>query len=343
MLRVVVQLVFLGALAGLVLYLYGNLTSNLEARGIPTDFGYLSEPAGFTILGSDFRPSQSFRQALIVGTTNTALVAFLGIVLATILGILVGVARLSSNWLVRKAAGVYVETLRNIPVLVIIIFVYLALILRLPKIDDAIDLGFLLSNRGLWVPWFEAGSDAGALWGVAGLGLVLALFVGVWRTLRFNATGRPHHRVLWGLGVFVLVLVIGYFALGRPLSLSFPQLDGRTVEGGLRLIPEYAALLVALSVYTASHIAEIVRGSIQAVPKGQTEAATANQYLNLTKNSSLAVAIGFPEVTRLTRLMIQQVPAPQAIAILMGIYLAFSLGISLVANLINRALALKET
>lgn len=370
-LRVLFQVVFLAVLVAVGLYLWRNLTANLDARGIepPTDFGYLDQPAGFTILGEDFRPSQSFRQALLIGIKNTALVSFVGIVLATVLGILVGVGRLSTNWLVRKAAGAYVETLRNTPVVIIIIFVYLALILRLPRIEDAVDLGFMqLSNRGLWVPWLDATGNLASLWLAVLGGAVLAVAVGAWRTRRFNATGEPHHRVLWGLGTLVTVVVIAYFALDQPLEASLPVRDGRTVEGGLRLVPEFGALLFALVIYTASHIAEIVRGSILAVPRGQVEAATAiglspfqryryvilpqafriavpptaNQYLNLTKNSSLAVAIGFPEVTRLTRLMIQQVPAPQAIAILMAIYLAFSLSISAVTNLINRALAIKE-
>jgi len=235
--------------------------------------------------------------------------------------------------------------------------------------DEPVDLGFLqLSNQGLWVPWLDVTRGLGSFLGVVGVGVVLAVLLGAWRTRRFNATGVPHRRVLLGLGVILLVSVIGYVLQGRPLRLSLPTGEGRDVEGGLRLIPEYGALLFALTIYTASHIAEIVRGSILSVHKGQSEAATAigltpsqryryvilpqalrvaipptgNQYLNLTKNSSLAVAVGFPEVTRLTSLMLQQVPAVQAIALLMLIYLSFSLSISAVTNVINRRLAIKE-
>ena len=370
-LRVAVQIVFLLVLASFVWYLGRNLTTNLAASGIepPNDFSYLTQPAGFTILGEEFRPSQSFRQALLIGIKNTALVSVVGIVLATVLGTLVGMGRLSSNWLVRKSTAAYVEGLRNTPILLLIIFVYLAVILRLPPMDEAVDLGFLqFSNQGLWVPWLDSTRDLTAFWGVVGLGVVLAVLLGVWLTRRFNLTGQPHHRVLFGLGTVLLVAAVGYALLGRPLEISLPSGSGRDVEGGLRLIPEYGALLFALTIYTASHIAEIVRGSILSVPKGQREAATAvgltpsqryrhvilpqamrvaippmaNQYLNLTKNSSLAVAIGFPEVTRLTSLMLQQVPAVQAIALLMLIYLSFSLSISAVTNVINRRLAIKE-
>ncbi|MGH2739437.1 MAG: amino acid ABC transporter permease [Actinomycetota bacterium] len=368
-LRIVFQIGVVGAVAGLVLFLSGNLQANLEAQGIPTSYDYLREPAGFTILGSEFRPSQSFRQALLVGIANTALVAFVGIALATLLGIFVGVARLSTNWLVRRLAGFYVESIRNVPVLVVIVFTYFAIALRLPPIEEAADLGlFQISNRGIWTPWLEAGSGAGGFWAFVLVGAFAAVAVGWSRTRRWNATGQPHHRVLWGGAVLLSFALVAHFVLGGPLSVSLPERTGRDVAGGIRLLPEYAALLFALVVYTASHIAEIVRGSILAVQKGQTEAATAlglssfqrlryvilpqafrvaippmgNQYLNLTKNSSLAVAIGFPEITRITSLMIQQVPAPQAIALLMAIYLAFSLFISAITNLVNRAFALKE-
>lgn len=368
-LRVLFQVVVLGAVAGIFLYLSRNLSQNLQARGISTGFEWFDQPAGFTILGSDFRPGQSFRSAIMVGVRNTALVAFTGIVLATILGIVVGVGRLSSNWLVRKASAFYVEALRNIPVVVIIIFVYLAVVLQLPRLENAVNPGFMiLSVRGLWVPWLDVTGDLGGFWLAVGAGAVAAVAVGVWRTRRFNLTGEPHHRILWGVGILAVAVLAGYFLAGGPLSPSLPEPVGPRVEGGLRLTPEYGALLFALVIYTASHIAEIVRGSILAVPKGQIEAATAvgltpfhrlryvilpqafriavpptgNQYLNLTKNSSLAVFIGFPEITRLISLMIQQVPAHEAVAVLMGIYLAFSLTLSAVTNLVNRALAIKE-
>jgi general L-amino acid transport system permease protein len=217
------------------------------------------------------------------------------------------------------------------------------------------------------VPWGEGGADTGAYLIILGGGLLLAVLVGVWRTRRFDQTGEPHHRVLWGAGVLLVVGAVAYAVLADPITITAPTRDGRLVEGGITLGPEYAGLMIALTVYTASHIAEIVRGSILAVPKGQTEAAQAialtgfqrmryvilpqamrimvpplgNQYLNLTKNSSLAVAIGYFELTRITgQIIANGNPAPQMISILMLCYLGLSLFISLVANIVNRSLRL---
>lgn len=368
-LRVVFQIVFLLLLVGAYYFLAGNLVTNLRRQGIRTDFGFFQQPAGFAIPDSAFRSSQSFRAAIGVGVKNTALVSFVGIVLAMIIGTVVGVARLSGNWLVRRGASLYVESLRNIPVLVIIFFWYLAVILKFPSIDRPIQWGGIVnfSNRGLLVPSFVTRGDLTPLWWVTASALVLSMAMMLWRTRRFDRTGEPHHRIAWGGGVLVATVAGGYFVLGKPVGLSLPVREGLVSTGGFRMGPEYAALLVALGLYTASHIAEIVRGSILAVPKGQTEAATAlglaafqrlrlvilpqafrimipplaNQFLNLTKNSSLAVVIGYYEVTRVVRIIISQGgPAPQSLVILMLIYLAFSLAISAVTNLINRRMQL---
>ena len=368
-LRVAFQVVFLlGVLFGLFL-LYENLTTNLRVQGIRTDFGYLQQPAGFAIADADFRPSQSIWDAIKVGAVNTIKVSLLGILLATLLGVAVGVARLSTNWLVRRAAAIYVETFRNIPVLVIILFWWLAVLLQLPAIRSAVDLDvFVISNRGLVGPGLEQTAALAGFLLVAAAGLVAATAVVIWRTRVFDRTGRPHRRVLWGIGVLVPFLVLGFLAFDRPVGISLPERGELATTGGFRLSPEYAALLIGLALYTASHIAEIVRGSILAVARGQTEAANAvglsgfqrlrfvvlpqafrisippiaNQYLNLVKNSSLGVAIAFPEVTRITRIAIgQQAPAPQSILVLMGVYLFFSLVIAVVMNVINRRLTLK--
>jgi general L-amino acid transport system permease protein len=369
-LRFVVQAVFLVAVGGLLLYLVDNVVGNLERLGIPTGFDYLDQPAGFAIPDSDFHSSQSLGDALLVGVQNTIKVSLLGIVLATVLGVAIGVARLSSNWLVRRAAALYVETFRNIPVLVIILFWYLGVVLRLPPIGDAFEISGLtvISNRGLVVPWFDQVGGGLAFLLVALFGLAAAGVVWTWRTRSFDRTGRPHHRVLWAGCLLVAILAIGFFATGSPWAFETPERGERSTTGGFRLSPEYAALLVALALYTASHIAEIVRGSILAVARGQTEAADAvglsgfqrlrhivlpqafrisvppiaNQYLNLLKNSSLGVAISYYEVTKITRVSIaQQAPAVQAILLLMAIYLVFSLAIALVTNLVNRRLTLK--
>ena len=369
-LRIAFQVAFVAAVALFLLYLFANVTRNLDRLGIGTSFDYLSQPAGFAIPDSDFRSTQSLSAALLVGVQNTASVSLLGIVVATILGVVVGVARLSSNWLVRRTAAFYVESLRNVPVLLIILFWYLAVLLRLPQIGRAVDWDVLvISNRGLVGPGLRQTDDLLLLSAFAAFGAAAGAAAWIWRTRRFDRTGQPHRRVLWSSGVLVAALLSGYLVGGQPLAVSFPERGELATTGGFRLSPEYAALLFGLTLYTASHIAEIVRGSILAVPRGQTEAASAlalsgfdrlrfvvlpqafrvavppigNQYLNLVKNSSLGVAIAFPEVTRITRITISQGgPAPQAIVVLMGVYLVFSLSIALVMNLVNRRLALKR-
>jgi len=369
-LRFVFQAVFLFLVALLLLYLWETATDNLRRLGIRTDFRYLRQPAGFAIPDSDFRSSQSLFDAVLVGVQNTAEVALIGIVLASILGVVVGVARLSSNWLVRRAAAAYVEAFRNVPVLIIIIFFWLGIFLRLPPIRDAVEVLDLVvvSNRGMVVPWFDK-VGAAALFGLLTLaGFLLAAGVWIWRTRRFDRTGEPHRRVLWAGGVLLAVLAVGFFATGRPWVLETPERGELSTAGGFRLSPEYAALLLGLTMYTASHIAEIVRGSILAVPRGQSEAANAvglsgfqrlrhvvlpqafrisippiaNQYLNLVKNSSLGVAVSYYEVTKITQVSISQAaPAVQAILVLMAVYLFFSLSIALVTNVINHRLTLR--
>src|SRR5680860_1132970 len=325
-LRAVAQMVFLVAVGALLWWLWSNLRTNLASSGITTSFNYLDRPGGFDIRGSDYRPSQAIRAAIAVGLVNTIRVSATGICLALLIGTLVGIARLSPNWLLRRSAALYVETLRNIPVLVIIIFMYSAVLLRLPAITEAIELLGLgvFSNRSVGLPWVETAGDHAAY--------------------------------------------LGFLALGGPVRPSCPALEGRLIIGGVQLAPAFAALLTALTLYTASHIAEIVRGSIQAVPKGQTEAANAialssfqrlryvvlpqafriavpplsNQFLNLIKNSSLAAFIGFPEMVTITNTIISNGnPAPQSIAVLMAAYLVLALSISLVTNLVNRSLALE--
>jgi general L-amino acid transport system permease protein len=369
-LRIVLQAVFLVAVGGFLLYLLDNVVGNLERLGIPTGFDYLDQAAGFAIPDSDFSSAQSLGDALKIGVQNTLKVSLLGIVLATIIGVLVGVARLSSNWLVRKAAALYVETFRNIPVLVIILFWYLGVVLRLPPIGEAVEIPdlFVISNRGIVVPWFDKVGEGFAFGLVALLGLAAAIAVWIWRTRRFDRTGEPHRRALWAGGVLLAILTVGFFATGSPWAVETPERGERSTTGGFRLSPEYVALLIGLALYTASHIAEIVRGSILAVPGGQSEAANAvglsgwqrlrhvvlpqafrisvppiaNQYLNLMKNSSLGIAISYYELTKITRVSIaQQAPAVQAIVLLMGIYLLISLSIALVTNLVNRRLTLK--
>lgn len=369
-LRFLLQVLVVGIIVVVVLYLFNNLTTNLARTGARRDFSYLRRSAGFAIADSDFRSSQPVWRALVVGIQNTAAVAVIGIVLASILGVTAGVARLSRNWLVRKAAAFYVESIRNIPVVVIIVFIFIAVILKLPQLSNAREFfgWFVLSNEtGITVPSLSRTGPALSF----GIGLtmtaVAVIVVWVWRTRRFDVAGRPHHRVLWGLGVAAIGIAVAYLASGQPLVMSLPRRAGRGFVGGISMPASFTALLAGLVIYTASHIAEITRGSILAVSRGQSEAAhaiglsefqryryvvlpqafrimvppVANQYLNLTKNSSLAVFVAYPEVVRITDTIISQGgPAPQGILILMAIYLMFSLTISLITNLVNRRLQL---
>lgn len=371
-LRVVIQVAFVVGVVVLLWWLYRNLITNLDRAGIRTDFGFLDQTSGFTMLGADrgaidFSSRDPIWTAITVGTYNTLRVSLIGIVLATIVGVVVGVARLSTNWLLRKLAAAFVEITRNVPHILLILFLYLAVLQALPPISEAIELRNLLvlSNRGLYVPWFEVAEGSEVFLGVCGLGVVLAAVVAWWRTTRFNATGAPHHRILWALGVFVVVAAAAWLVLDRPVSASLPARDGRVIDGGYEMFIEYGALLVGLVLYTSGFIAEIVRGSILAVSRGQSEAAnalglsafqrlryvilpqalrtavppTGNEFLNLTKNSSLGVFIAFPEIARVVRIAIGQgQPAPQLVFIMMGIYLAISLVLSLVTNILNRTL-----
>jgi general L-amino acid transport system permease protein len=362
--------VLAGAAVLMVLYvLWFNLTNNLRATGLPTDFDFLRQPLGVDIPGSDISPSAPIWRGLLNGVKNTLALVVVGIPLLTIIGVLVGVARLSTNWLVAKAAGLYVEILRNIPPLLIIFFVFNAVVLRFPLLQESFNFADLVivNNRYLAVVGLTAQPNFGPFLAVMGVAVIIAAVVWWWRTRRSERTGAHHHRLLWSLGVFSVISLLGFFVLGGPIGLSRPVLDGRALEGGFAGLAAYWAVLAALVLYTASHVAEIVRGSILAVPRGQSEAANAialssfqrlryvvlpqamrvaippiiSQYLNFTKNTSLAVAIGYAEMTRITfQLIGNGQPAPQMIALLMGGYLIFSLIISLVVNVVNRRMQL---
>jgi len=370
-LRFAAQLVVVVLVALLALWLWGNVRTNSEELGIPLGFSYLDQPAGFSIPGSDFSPNSSVGDALRVGLGNTLRVALAGIVLSTVLGLVIGIARLSTNWLVRTAAKVYVEAIRNIPLLVIVVFSYLALFLRLPRVENAVEIpGWLVvSVRGVVVPWFETDSSRIAFAAVLVAAVAAGWVLARWRSRVADQTGRPGRSALWSVAGFTVVMIVGYVAFGAPVEVTGPDLQERQVIGGITMAPEYAALLFALVIYTASHIAEIVRGSIQAVPKGQHEAATAlalspgqrmrfvilpqalrigvpaigNQYLNLTKNSSLAVAISYFELTKVTEVSVaNRAPAVPSFVLLLVLYLILSLLLSAAINLVNRRLTLVE-
>jgi general L-amino acid transport system permease protein len=353
--------------AGVLLVLremYLNLEYGARERGIDLSFDFLRTQAGFDIKeGPAYSPGDSTARAFVVGVYNTIRVAGVGIVLATVLGLVAGVARLSPNWLMRKIAQVYVEVFRNTPILVQIIFWYSAVILPLPLIGGGSIYGIaFVSNRGAAVPWVESRPGAGA-WLLSLLAaLVVAAVVWRWRTRMFDRTGAPHHRMLWALGVVVVIGTAGHVLLGGPVGIDAPELVGRGYEGGVEVSGEYAAVLIALVVYTGAFIAEIVRGSILAVSKGQKEAAEAlgltpfqqlrfvvlpqalrvaippvnSQYLNLTKNSSLALSVGYLETVAVGNIIINQRGRPfQVLLMIVVVYLVLSLLISAVMNLLN--------
>ena len=366
-LRVLGQVAFVLILVEVLREIGLNLTFGLRQIGLDLSFDFLDSRAGFGIKeGIDYSPNQSFLKAYFVGVVNTSRVAGIGIVLALLLGLVMGVARLSPNWLVRKVAQVYVEAIRNTPVLIQVIFLWLAVILTLPAIEGGFSIGHVafLSNRGAAVPWLHAGEGIGQWLAFLALGFVLAAGLWIWRTRVNERTGQPHHRVLWSAAPFLVFAIAGYVIVSEPLRADVPRFAERGYEGGLQLSPEYAAILFALVIYTGAFIAEIVRGSILAVSKGQKEAAAAlglsapqqlrlvvlpqamrvaipplnSQFLNLTKNSSLALAIGYPDLMAVSRTIMNQAGrATQMLVIVMLTYLSMSLFISFLMNLLNRA------
>ncbi|MGK2929233.1 MAG: amino acid ABC transporter permease [Acidimicrobiales bacterium] len=370
-LRVVAQGAVVLVVGAFALWLWNNVQTNAASTGIPLTLDYLDQPSDMTVPGNDLRATQSVQDAIIVGLGNTIRVSLAGVVLATMVGIIVGIARLSTNWLLSRLAQAYVETLRNIPLLAIIVFAYIALALRLPRLEDATTIGnfFIASIRGVAVPWYRIDGSRLAVGIVFVAALAVAWLVARWRRRTNETTGAPAYRWTAALVGFAVTLIVGQVALGSPVSISGPSVGGRQIIGGITMLPEYAALLASLVAYTSSHIAEIVRGSIQAVPKGQVEAASAlalspsqrmrlvilpqamriavpaigNQYLNLTKNSSLGVAISYFELTKITSVSIgNRAPAVPSYAVLLAIYLVLSLVLSAIVNVANRRLELVE-
>lgn len=362
------QLAVVAVVVAIIWWLWGNYQTNTSRQNLATNWDYLGQPAGFPIPSSDFRQTQPVSDAIVEGLKNTLRLAITGVALATVLGILIGIARLSPNFVLRSASRAYVEFVRNVPLVALLLLTYLALVLgAFPPPNESWDLSpvGVFNVRGAWVAWFE-----GSNWRfLLAVGLAVAALIAMvkWRHVVADRTGRPARTGLYGLAVAVPVLVAAWMLFG--LGLTTPDLDGRQVTGGITMTPAYFAALLALVVYTSSHIAEIVRGSIQAVPKGQGEAADAlalssfqrmwhvvlpqalrvglppigNQYLNLSKNSSLAALISFPELTKITELSVaSRSPSVPSFILLLGIYLVISLGFSLIVNVVNRRLAIVE-
>ena len=366
-------LLVLGILA-LGYYLLTNTLTNMERRGITTGFGFLSNEAGFGILKSliEYDETHTYGRTFLVGLLNTLLVAGLGIFFATFIGFFVGVARLSHNWLVARLATVYIETFRNIPLLLQIMFWYFAVLRPLPHPRQSINLGdaVFLNNRGLFVP--QPIAEQGFwLVGVALLIAIVAIVVVArWAHRRQEETGQQFPTASVGLGLILGLPLLTYWLIGSPMHLEYPVLGGFNFSGGMEVIPELAALVLALSIYTGAFIAEAVRSGIMSVTHGQTEAAYAlglkprvtlklviipqamrviipqltSQYLNLTKNSSLATAIGYPDLVNVFAgtTLNQTGQAVEVIAMTMGVYLTISLLISMFMNWYNKRKMLVE-
>jgi len=349
-------------------YLLSNTLQNMEQRGITTGFGFLSNEAGFGILQSliPYDETYSYGRTFLVGLLNTLLVAVLGIFFATMLGFFIGIARLSPNWLVARLATAYIEIFRNIPLLLQIMFWYFAVLRPLPLPRQSLSVGdaVFLNNRGLFIPKPVA-EDGFWLVGLAFVVAVLAVIgIARWARRRQNATGAQFPTASAGLALLVALPLLVYWLSGSPLHWDYPVLGGFNFSGGLEVIPELAALTLALSIYTAAFIAEAVRSGIMAVSHGQTEAAYAlglrprvtlklvvipqamrviipqltSQYLNLTKNSSLATAIGYPDLVNVFAgtTLNQTGQAVEVIAMTMAVYLSISLAISMFMNWYNK-------
>ncbi len=370
----VFQIIVVIGVIGFFFYIISNALFNLEQRGITTGFGFMNQTAGFGIIQSliEYDESHTFGRTFLVGLLNTLLISALGIIFATIIGFVMGVARLSNNWLISKVATVYIETLRNIPLLLQIFFWYFAVLRALPSPRQSVSLGeaVFLNVRGLYLPGpvMEAGSGF----------VVMSFFIAIigsivlakWAKKRQMLTGQPFPVASVSIASIVLIPLLVFFVMGMPINLEYPALKGFNFQGGVVIIPELAALLVALSFYTAAFIAEIVRSGILAVSKGQSEAAESlgltrtqalklviipqamrviippltSQYLNLTKNSSLATAIGYPDLVSvfMGTTLNQTGQAIEVIALTMAVYLTISITTSILMNMYNQKMALVE-
>jgi general L-amino acid transport system permease protein len=369
----VFQIVVVGAVGFLAWYLVSNTVENLARQKIASGYHYLGREAGFEIGDTmiAYSPASTYARAIFVGMLNTIKVAVLGILLSTILGTMIGVGRLSPNWLLAKICECYVEIFRNVPLLLWLFLIYKLISEAFPGPRQAINVldSFFLSNRGLYFPVPMA--DPSHKWmGAAFLiGIVATFFVKRWAKRRQDATGQPFPTIRTAIGLIVGLPVLVWLACGAPLHVSWPALKGFNFEGGTVIQPEFTALLIGLVLYTSAFVAEIVRSGILALNKGQSEAAMAiglsrgqvmrlvllpqalrlivppmtSQYLNITKNSSLAIAIGFPDLVASVNVTINQTgQAIENILIIMAAYLSVSLSISAFMNWYNKRIALRE-
>lgn len=368
------QLLLVAVVIWLFWSMVDNTITNLQKQNIASGFGFLETTAGFGIITTliPYSETSSYGRAFVVGLLNTVLVASIGIVFATILGFIVGIARLAPNWVIRKMASAYVETMRNIPLLLQIFFWYFAVLRSVPGPRDSLMVmdAFFLNNRGLIMPraLFAEGSNVVVI--ALLIGIVAAWAIKRWAKKRQMATGQQFPVFRTALGLILGLPILAFFIMGSPISWQYAELKGFSFVGGLHIIPEFIALLFALSIYTAAFIAEIVRSGILAVSHGQTEAAFSlgvkpgqtlrliiipqalrviippltNQYLNLTKNSSLAVAIAYPDLVSIFAgtVLNQTGQAVEVLLMTMAVYLTLSILTSIFMNWYNARKALVE-
>lgn len=375
-LQTLAQVIFILALAMAAGFLYVNATDNLARQGLTVGYGFMKNPASFDI-GESYIPyeaSDTYQRALLVGLINTLVISLIGIVLTTIVGVLAGVARLSSNWLVSRIAAAYVGVIRNTPLVIQLMFWYFGVIIQLPSVKEAIEIPgpIYLSRRGVYMPWAEATATFPA-WRVYIILAIISIFI-IGYVLR-SAQKRASVPItpLWNLSYLIVpVIIIWFGALIQPeppLKQLIPELAGLNFKGGIRLTPEFAALLFGLVIYTGAFIAEIVRAGILAVSRGQVEAARSlglsnnqtlrlivfpqalrimippitSQYLNLAKNSSLAIAIGYSDLFSIAGTVFNNTGAAiEIIVIMMLSYLSMSLFTSLLMNIYNKRIQLVE-
>jgi general L-amino acid transport system permease protein len=370
------QVVLTLVIAFLVYEAATNAVENLRAAKIASGFGFWNVEAGFDInqklIPFSSTGGSTYGDAFLVGLLNTLIVAAIGIVLATILGFAIGIARLSKNWIVAKLSMIYVEVIRNTPLLLQLLFWYNAVLKPLPDPRNSVSLfgAIFLNNRGVVMPNPIAGPNFDWTWIATMLAIVIWIGLSIYARRKQAATGRRIPANLIGLALFILLPTIAFLAAGSPLSFEYPKQSRFNLTGGMQIYPEFVALLLGLTTYTAGFIAENVRAGILAVSKGQSEAAHAlglsngqtlrliivpqamrviippltSQYLNLTKNSSLAVAIGYPDLVQVfTGTVLNQTgQAVEVIAITMLVYLTISLVTSLLMNIYNARMALVE-
>lgn len=356
-----------------VWWIVHNVIENLQRLHIASGFGFLKNRAGFDISESAiaYSSDSTYGRAIVVGLINTIIVAVAGIITATIIGFIVGIGRLSRNWLIRKICTVYVEVFRNIPPLLVIFFWYSGVLAVLPVVRESINLPFgsFLNQRGFYFPRAVWGDGSWLIFVAFLVGIAMAWFVARTARQRQMATGQQFP-ILWtSLALIIGLPLLAYVLSGFPLTFDFPKQSTFNLTGGFQVKPEFLSLYLALSCYTAAFIAEIVRAGILGVSKGQTEASGAlgmrpgsilrlvvvpqamrivippltSQYLNLTKNSSLAIAIGYPDLTATAGTVLNQTgQAVEGVLIMMVVYLIISLVTSAVMNVVNARMALVE-